>query len=337
MERVRLGVIGCGAMGSDLARNAAQVDTAQVVAVSDVVTERAQALAEALGADPHADADALLGREDVDAVLIASPPFLHRSLTEAAAQAGKHIFCEKPMAPGVADCDAMIAAVERAGVKFQIGHVCRFHATHGKVRELVASGEFGPPAAMLVHRIGGKWGANHPSWRWRRSACGGILMEVNAHEIDFMRFVCGDIARVSAVGGRFLDEELDYPDVALVSVQFASGAVGMLYSSHASAIGGYGGRVDCTGGSVVFPAIWGGKDAAIEVQRFGGERSRIPLSDLRVESPVRAEIRAFVSAILADVPPPVTMQDGRAAVEVAEAAYLSIERAGEAVVLTRAS
>lgn len=331
---VRLGLIGCGGMGSDLARNAQQLETASVVAVSDVDETRARRLGEELGARVFLDYAELLAQPDVDAVLIASPPFLHRPMVEAAAQARKHIFCEKPMAPSVADCDAMIHHIEKEGVKFQIGHVCRFHATHGKVRELVASGKYGSPIAMLVHRIGGKWGTNHPHWRWKRTLCGGVLMEVNAHEIDFMRFVCGDVVAVSAVGGQYLDDQLDYPDVALVLMRFANGAVGMLHSSMASAAGGYGGRVDLTGGSILFPRIWGGKDDAIEIHPFNSERERLPLSELRVETPVRAEVRAFVNAILNDTEPPITAYDGRAAVAVAEAAYSSIEHGGEIVRLS---
>jgi len=331
MKTIRLGQIGCGGMGSDLARNASQLEHAKVVAVSDVSEERANALGKELDAEVFLDYDALLAQRDVDAVLIASPPFLHRPMVESAARAGKHIFCEKPMAPYVADCDAMIDAIQTAGVRFQIGHVCRFHATHSKVRELVASGEYGTPTAMLVHRIGGPWGKGHPSWRWERAKCGGILMEVNAHEIDFMRFVCGDVKAVSAVGGKFADSGLDYPDIALVSMQFASGAVGFLHSNHATAIGGYGGRVDLTGGTISFPRIWGGKDDAIEIKPFEGESHRIPMAELKVETPVRAEIRAFVDAILAGRETPITMWDGRAAVEVAEAAYMSIEQGGELV------
>jgi myo-inositol 2-dehydrogenase/D-chiro-inositol 1-dehydrogenase len=318
-------------MGSDLARNAKWLETARVVAVSDVAEERARPLGEELGAKVFVNYDDMLSQPDVDAVIVASPPFMHRRMVEAAARAGKHVFCEKPMAPSVADCDAMIREIEKAGVKFQIGHVCRFHATHRKVRELVASGKYGSPTTILVHRIGGKWGSNHPNWRWQRSQSGGVLMEVNAHEIDFMRFVCGDVVAVSAVGGRFVDDQLDYPDVALVSMQFANGAVGVLHSSMASASGGYGGRVDLTEASILFPRIWGGKDDAIEIQPFIGDRERIPLAELRVETPVRAEIRAFVDAILNDTETAITARDGRAAVEVAESAYLSIERGGELI------
>ena len=333
MATMKLGLIGCGPMGRSLATSAQELEHAEVVLVSDIDEDRAKGLANDLGAEYVTDYDALLDREEIDGVLIASPPFLHRPMVEAAASAGKHIFCEKPMAPYVADCDAMIDAIERAGVTFQIGHVCRFHATHSKVRELVASGAYGSPTTMLVHRIGSTWGREHPGWRLSRSKSGGTLMEVNAHEIDFMRYVCGDVARVSAVGGHFVDERQDYPDVALVSMQFASGAVGVLHSSHASAIGGYGGRVDLTEGSIVFPRIWGG-DATIDIKRFDSDEiEKIRIADIEVESPVRAEIRAFVDAVQNGTEPPVTMWDGRAAVAVAEAAYESIAQGGVVISL----
>ena len=332
MGNVTLGVIGCGGMGSDLARNAQKLDHATVAVVSDLDESRAKDLAEDIESTYVTDYTELLARDDIDAVLIASPPFMHRQMTEAAAEAGKHVFCEKPMSPTLADCDAMTSAVTEAGVKFQIGHVCRYHGTHGKVRDLVASGDFGAPTTMVVWRIGGGWGDSHPNWRYKLEESGGTLMEVNAHEIDFMRFVCGDVAKVSAIGGTYVQTRHDYPDVTLVSLQFTSGAVGFLQSGNASAIGGYGGRVDCTEGSIDFPAFWGG-GATIDTKRFDGERDEVAIGDLDFETPVKAEIRAFVDAILNDTDTPITAADGRAIVEVARAAYRSIEEGGAVISL----
>lgn len=319
-------------MGSDLARNAQRLEHANVAVVSDLDETRAKTLAEEIGSAYVTDYDELLARDDIDAVLIASPPFMHRPMTEAAARAGKHVFCEKPMSPTLKDCDAMTAAVTEAGVKFQIGHVCRYHGTHGKVRELVAGGAYGTPTTMIVWRIGGGWGDNHPGWRYKLAESGGTLMEVNAHEIDFMRYVCGDVAKVSAVGGSFVEKRLDYPDVTLVSLQFTSGAVGFLQSGNASAIGGYGGRIDCSEGSVDFPKFWGG-DATIDVKRFDGELEKVSIADLDFETPVRAELRAFVDAIVDDTDTPITAADGRAVVEVALAAYRSIAEGGAVISL----
>ncbi len=332
MANVTLGVIGCGGMGSDLARNAQKLEHATVAVVSDLDESRAKGLAEDIESTYTTDYTELLARDDIDAVLIASPPFMHRQMTEAAAEAGKHVFCEKPMSPTLADCDAMTAAVTEAGVKFQIGHVCRYHGTHGKVRDLVASGDFGDPTTMVVWRIGGGWGDKHPGWRYKLAESGGTLMEVNAHEIDFMRFVCGDVAKVSAVGGTFVEERPDFPDVTLVSLQFTSGAVGFLQSGNASAIGGYGGRIDCTEGALDFPQFWGG-GATIDTKRFDGDLEQVEIGDLDFETPVKAEIRAFVDAIVNDTDTPITTADGRAIVEVALAAYQSIEEGGAVISL----
>jgi myo-inositol 2-dehydrogenase/D-chiro-inositol 1-dehydrogenase len=154
-------------------------------------------------------------------------------------------------------------------------------------------------------------------------------LEIHAHEIDFMRWVCGDVARVYAAGGIYVDKRLDYPDMALVTMHFASGAKGLLHSGQVSAIGGYGGRVDCTGGSLHFPSIWGA-DAGIHVCKSGGEASFLPASEIQVETPVTHELRDFVDAVLHDTDVPVPGEEGRGAVEVGVAAYRSIET-GEAV------
>ena len=333
MTKLGLGVIGCGNMGASLANGARDLDCAEVVCVSDVDSEKGQALSEKMDCDYEVDYHNMLAREDVQAVMIATPPFLHSDPTIAAAQAGVHVFCEKPMSPTLVGCDAMIAACEQGGVKLGIGLVCRFHPVHRKVRDLARGGDLGTPLCLMVHRLGGGWGGVwSASWRKSRDKSGGTLMEVNAHEIDFMRFVMGDAESVSAVGGQFVQMETDFPDVALVSIRFKNGGVGVLHSSQASAIGGYGGRLDCAEGSVVFPTFWGG-EGGLRYKRYDGGETAVAASELsQDESPVSQEIRAFCEAVLNGEDPPVSGADGRAAVEIALAAYQSIET-GEAIVL----
>jgi predicted dehydrogenase len=325
MSKLGLGVIGCGNMGISLATSAATLDNAKVFCVSDVDEAKGKDLAGKLDADYDPDYQHMLRRDDVEAVLIASPPFMHPEMAVAAAEAKVHVFSEKPMAPSLEGCDAMIAAARKNGVKLGIGLVCRFHAAHTKIREIVRGGEIGKPVCMMVHRIGGGWGGVWEAhWRTKLDQSGGTLMEVNAHEIDFMRFVLGDVRRVYAMGGNYREKRIDYPDVAVVSLSFASGAVGSLHSSQASAIGGYGGRLDCDEGSVTFPAIWG-KDAALTIKRFDGEARSLPIADIKVPNPVAEEIRVFVEAVQKGLEPPVGGAEGRAATEVALAAYRSIE------------
>ncbi len=330
LKKMGLGVIGCGVMGSGLAAAADTLDNARVVWVSDVEVSKARNLADKLQVDHDPDYRRLLKRDDADAVLIASPPFLHEEMAIAAAGAGCHVFTEKPMSTTLEGCDAMIGAAQKNGIGLGVGLVLRFNPAHSKIREIARSGEIGEPVCMMVHRIGGGWGGVWQApWRMKQVQSGGTLMEINAHEIDFLRFVLGDVRRVFAVGGNFREKEADFPDVAVVSLTFLSGAVGSLHSSQVSAAGGYGGRLDGTEGSVVFPAF-GGKDAALKVKRFNGDERTILIADIQMPNPVTAEIRAFVDAIQKGEDPPVGGADGRAATEVAIAAYRSIE-SGEAV------
>jgi predicted dehydrogenase len=326
METLGLGVIGCGNMGASLAKGAVVLDCARVVCVSDVDEEKGRALAEDVKSDYEVDYRAMLAREDVQAVLIATPPFLHIEPTLAAAEAGVHIFSEKPMAPTLAGCDAMLQAVQKHGVKLGVGLVCRFHPVHRMVRDLAHGGELGSPTTMTVHRLGGGWGGVWSAdWRQSQAQSGGTLMEINAHEIDFLRFVMGEAESVYAVGGTYLRRECDFPDVALVSVRFKNGGVGVLHSSQASAIGGYGGRLDCDEGSVVFPTFWG-NEGGLRYKRHDGEETALAATDLaKDESPVTQELRAFSEAVLKGEDPPVGGADGRAATEIALAAYRSIE------------
>ncbi len=326
MKTIGVGVIGCGGMGRSLATSAHAVEGIEVICVSDLQRTLAEKLSADLNASYTLDYHDLLADDRIQAVLIASPPFMHAPMAVDAANAGKHVFSEKPMAPTLEDCDAMIAAADENGVKLTIGLVCRYHATHSKVYEIVQSRILGAPACMIVHRTGGPWGSehSHTPWRLARAKSGGSLMEINAHEIDFMRWTCGDVAAVYAAGGQYIQHESDYPDVVLASLQFKNGAVGLLHSSHISAVGGYGGRVDCEGGSIYFPEIWGG-DATIQIKPFDGEGEQIKIANIEVPPPVQEEIRVFVDAIRNDTPPPITGLDGRAAVEIALAAYQSVE------------
>ena len=321
-----IGLVGAGGMGKSLVLEANQIEGVEVVFVSDLDEDRARSLAEEVNASYTLDYHGLLCDDRIHAVFVASPPFLHATISIDAMNSGKHVFCEKPMATTLKDCDAMIKTAEQNQVNLGVGLVCRFHATHSKVREIVVSEQLGKPISMHVHRIGGPWqgGSYHTDWRMQREKCGGFLMEVNAHEIDFMRWTCGEIKKVYAVGGTYIQHEADYADLVVASLNFENGAVGLLHSGQVSAIGGYGGRVDCEKGSIFFPQIWGG-DSKIQIKRFDGSGEDIPISSIEVESPVRAEIRAFIDATIDGVTPPVAGADGRAATEIALAAYRSIE------------
>lgn len=332
MDHIGVGLIGCGVMGSDLSRNCAQLEHARVVAVNDVDRALAEKVAGELQTAWYPDYREMLKCDDIHAVMIAVPGFLHPEAAVAAAESGKHVFCEKPMAVALDGCDAMLAACERHQRTLMIGHVCRYHAVHSRVKQMVLEGRIGVPTCMIVRRLGGGWGGIWAQrWRMKRASSGGTLMEVNAHEIDFMRWVCGEVKRVTARGGQFRERGTDFEDIMLVTLEFESGALGFLHSSSASAIGEYGGRLDGTEGSLRFPSIWG-KDAGISHARFDEPSQFLSATEIVVEEPVRAELRAFIDAIQHETPPPITGHDGRTVIEIALAAYQSAAT-GEPVTL----
>lgn len=315
MSRLRLGLIGAGSMGLSLAKAARARDDVEIVAVADVVPEAAQRAALELGGHALTSHAELLSRDDVDAVLVATPNFAHREVVIAAAQAGKHVFCEKPMALCVADCDAMIEAAKSAGVKLMVGQVLRLIPGFRKAREIALSGRLGKPLAVATERSS-LWRLR--GWRLQRSLTGGVLFEVNVHELDFMRAVLGDAARVYAAIPPFMAPDSDIPGINWVIVHFREGGVGLLNSNALMPQGQYQTAITCEGGSIRC------NTSSVEFQPRGGERQAVPQEELKaMPGGVAVEIASFVNWVLHDEPPIVTAQDGRAAVELAEAANRS--------------
>lgn len=320
MTTLGLGLIGCGGMGRALASAARNVPGACVVAVADPLEQPRREAAEQFEAQGYDDYHDLLARADIGGVLVAPPNYLHEEVTVAAAQAGKHIFCEKPMALNVTDCDAMIRAARAAGVKLMVGQVLRLMFPFARIKELAADGELGPPACVDITRIG-PWGFRE-HWRTKRALSGGPLFEVNVHELDLMRHLCGEVEQVSAYGGRFLSPHVDFYDVYLVNMRFRSGAVGRLRAGCAGPVGKYEGEVICPGGTLT----WGPGWSTAKLYRQGAEPEELTADEWTRPGGVDWEIGSFVAWVLRDEPPVLTAHDGRAAVELAQAAYLSIER-----------
>src|SRR5438105_10345967 len=143
--RVGIGVIGVGAIGRLHAQNLATIiPDAVLTAVADVNLEAASKLAGPPGVtNVFTDYRELIESDEVDAVVIATPPFLKKEVMLAAGKAGKHVFCEKPMTLTMDDADQMVAAVDRSGITFQIGYQRRFDTSYVRVRNAVEKGELG--------------------------------------------------------------------------------------------------------------------------------------------------------------------------------------------------
>jgi predicted dehydrogenase len=328
LSKLGVGLIGCGGMGRSLGKQLLEVGGAKLVGVTDVAPPAVSQACEELAAPGFASVEELLANPELQAVIIASPPFEHRPLTELAASRGKHVFVEKPMAANSADCDAMTRAAEAAGVKLMVGQVLRYYACWWQVLELVRQGEIGTPWGVTVTRIGGGWGGWSQPWRNSLEKSGGLLMEVNAHEIDFMCQICGDVTRVYAEADHYGEDPSDYPNLYFVSLRFANGAVGLLHSSTVSAVGELSGKVQGSEGSLIYTGGFAGGE--IRYAKRDAEATVLKIGDIQVEQPVRKELRLFVESVLNDTPVPIPPAEGKRNVVIAEAAYESA-RTGQPV------
>jgi predicted dehydrogenase len=311
-------------MGMSLAQALNASGAGRIAAVADVDAERARAAAEKLGAKPFADHHEMLREAEIPAVIVASPPFLHRPLAEDAIAAGRHVFAEKPLAVTLEDCDAIIAAASKANRTLMVGQVLRWYPTWRHILERVAAGAIGRPIGVQVTRVGGGFGSASVPWRTEQAKCGGMLMEINAHEIDFICELLGRPRMVYGAMGRYLDTPCDYANLAFVSIHFEGGGLGLLHSSQISAFGDLSGRVEGESGTIAYQGGFGSESRIMEAAH-NGTPTVTRVADLQYEPPVQAELRAFVEAVSNGTPPPVPGIEGRRAVAVAVAAYRSAE------------
>jgi predicted dehydrogenase len=323
---LRVAVVGAGRAGRLHAMNLRDhVRRADVVCVVDADGGRATALAGDLGGVvERRTLHKALDDVDLDAVVISTPTFTHAELACAAARAGKHVFCEKPMALSVAECDAMIAQAEASGVTLQVGFMRRFQPEFVEAYRRVEAGEIGTP--MVVKSLTRGPGLP-PRWAWSLTSSNGMLAEVNSHDFDCVRWLTGsEIERVYAEAANLKGaergvDEPDFYDNAVVSLRFASGAIGAIDGT-CPADYGYDARVELLGsdGLLVIGDLRG--QALVEVRdREAGSVTPLYRSwPERFAEGYRAELLAFTEAILDGGAPRVTGADGRAAVRAVLAA-----------------
>lgn len=319
MDIVNIGVIGCGGMAKDLARRCVKLGKGRITAVSDPNPEALAAAASEFHAAPEVDFEALCRRADVDAVLVGSPGGAHMENVLAAAAHKKPVYCEKPLAVNVAQCNRMIAACEAAGVPLFVGQVLRLFPLFWQSRLTIDEGKIGTPRAASVTRTGFS-GLFKSGWRTQRAMTGGMLLEINAHEFDYLRFLFGEPKEVYARLDNLLGL-MDYEDQGFVLVTFESGATGCLHTSLSSPIGEYRVSIQGTKGNIVH----GGFGGTLKYQTIDGESGEIEAKDVPVPSPYDRELESWLDSLKKGTPPLFTGADGRAAVAMAEAAYRSAE------------
>jgi predicted dehydrogenase len=221
MKVIRYGIVGTGYFGYGLAKILSEIEGALVTAVYD--PNNAKSVAELLECDIEDNLESLCQRNDIDAVIVASPNAYHRMPVLEAAKHGKHIFCEKPIALSYTDCKEMIDATKQKGLIFMAGHVMNFMDGVRRVKRTINDGQIGDVLFAHAERTGWEEKQKQISWKKKKRLSGGHLYH-HIHELDFIQFIMGPAQRVCMVGGnvahqgnQFGDEE----DLLLISLEFA--------------------------------------------------------------------------------------------------------------------
>jgi len=323
-KQVNVGIVGAGRIGKVHAETLAlRIPEARILAIADVNREAAQAVAVRCGIPTVTESSAgVLANSEIEAVLICSSTNTHADLIVQAAQAGKHIFCEKPIAHNLGQIDRALAAVEQAGVKLQIGFNRRFDANFARVRQAVVSGEIGTP--RLMHIIS-RDPAPPPLAYIRVS--GGMFMDMTIHDFDMARFLIGDeVEEIYTSGGVMVDPEIGQAgdlDTALIVLRFRNGVIGTIDNCRQAAYG-YDQRVEILGseGKIATENCYPNQ-AMVSTGKM--VRKDLPLNffmDRYTES-FTCELRSFVAAVRENRPTAVTGIDGRIPVVMALAARKS--------------
>ncbi|MEX2236702.1 MAG: Gfo/Idh/MocA family oxidoreductase [Dehalococcoidia bacterium] len=233
-----VGLIGCGFIGTFHSRNIRGLIRSEVVdasyqVVADLDGERAGRFAGLAGVDRWTtNTQEVIESPDVSAVYICTQTAGHKNLVLAAAAAGKAVFCEKPLAPNLADVREMVEAVERAGVPNQVGLVLRYSPIFLVLKELTNDPSLGRLMSAVFRDdqyfpITGQYAS---TWRGDHAqAGGGTMIEHSIHDLDMLRFFCGEPERVSALT-RFFYEHDQVEDLAVATIEFEGGAVASLTS-----------------------------------------------------------------------------------------------------------
>ncbi|MGI6671407.1 MAG: inositol 2-dehydrogenase [Christensenellales bacterium] len=325
MKKLNIGIIGAGRIGNVHAESITyHIPEAHIVMVSDVDENKARTLAQRLSIPQwSADYRDIINHPDIDAVLVCSPTNTHADISIEAAQAKKHIFCEKPVDLTVEKILAAKAAVEANGVQMQIGFNRRFDHNHEKVRDIAASGALGK---VEIVKITSRDPAPPPPEY--AAASGGLFMDMMIHDFDMAGFLAGSAVKdVYAQGAVLVDPAIGAAgdiDTAIVTLTFENGALGVIDNSRRAAYG-YDQRVEVFGEKGM-AANENDCDTTVRVATAQGVTTDKPQYFFleRYMGSFIKEMKAFVAAVRDGTPTPVTIDDALTPVLLALAAQKSM-------------
>ena len=328
-KKLKFAIIGCGRIALKHAEAILALPEAELVAVCDIIPEKAQAFAEKYGGTSYNDYADMLQKADIDVVTVATPSDLHAPIGIAAAQAGKHVMVEKPMAMTLQSADEMIAACHEAGVRLAVIHQNRFNTSVQRMRQALVEGRFG----KLTHgQATIRWNRNdnyyaQAPWRGTKLQDGGVLMNQSIHNIDLLQWTFGPVESVFGYTTTRL-RKIEMEDVAGAVLKFRNGAIGLIEA--ASTI--YPGNIEETlnvfgeTGSVIIGGIAVNRIETWEFPDSEGEKAGIFASQESDPPTVygfghREIIQDMIRAVKENRAPAIPGEEGRKALEIILAIY----------------
>jgi len=320
---MRVGIVGAGGMGR-VHTTAWQTTPAQVVGYRDIRPERAENYAQRYGGRAYESLDALLA--DVDVISCTTPTDVHYEIVMAAARAGKHVICEKPLARTLAQGREMVAVCRDAGVKLLVGQVVRFFPEYDRAKRAIDGGMIGKPAVLRFSRCVSQPRLSVDNWFVDFSRSGGLILDLMVHDFDQARWMAGEVTRVYAKALSVARPEVGV-DHALAILTHASGAITHVEGSWAyPPIFTTTFEVAGSEGLLTFDAESSKPIQFLRHQQVNTEIPEVPLpSNPLLESQYVTEIKAFYEAIAHGAPVRVSAVDGLAAIQIALAAIESAQ------------
>lgn len=334
MRDLTFAVIGAGFMGKVLARTGNELPYARCIAAADINYANAQELVDSYGGKAYQDYQEMLDRERADAVIVATPEFLHREPVLAASQHGCHVLVEKPFATTLADADAMIRGCKDAGVRLMVGHILRFEVNYAMIQAAIQEGSIGRFLSAYARRIAPIGEA------YRLGGRVSPITYIAVHDIDQMLWY--HPAAIRSVYGRALKgrvwDEFETYDCAWLTIEFEDGALGIHEVgwclpeewagwSKPTSWGGFGDvRMNVLGTDGVLNLNFTPMDLyACDHDGWKLPDTRHwPAMNNRLVGAAKLEMEHFFECVLEDKQPLVSGEDGRRSIEVMIAAELSI-------------
>lgn len=325
MKKLNVGIIGAGRIGQVHAKSITyHIPQAKIVAISDIYYEGAEKVAESLGIpNAYEDYHEILNNPEIDAVLICSSTDTHADIAVEAAEAGKHIFCEKPVDLTVAKIKKVIVAVEKAGVKLQIGFNRRYDHNFAEIKRLANDGKLGKLQTIKITSRD----PEPPSIDYVKVS-GGIFLDMTVHDFDMARFIGGEVEEVYANAAVTVDEaigEAGDVDTALIALKFKNGAIGVIDNCR-KACYGYDQRLEVFGTGGQASAA---NDTPTNVSYINekGNMTDKPLYFFleRYMQSFTDEMTEFINAVQNDELTKTTVNDGLEALRLGLAAKLSVK------------